>query len=335
MHHSPLSYMSPKRQYIVSVADAQSHRCDFCGGTQHTYMFEGPDRLMKLPGRFTFVRCNACGLVYQWPQLPWNELKHYYEGDYVSYAGVVQDEPTRLRRVIKRVGTLKQRWYIERFCRKGRLLDVGCGTGVFLAEMQQSGRWDLMGLEPTFEAAAYARQRLGVPVIEQPFEQADLPPNSQDVITMWHVLEHMTSPRAALAKAWELLKPGGYLIFSIPNYESLSRWLFGRYWIGWDLPRHLFLYPRPTLMRMMQEHNFVVVDHRCFLITYHSLGLSLRFWTESWPKPLDGLGRLLTRLYHTPVMRIAVFPLQLVIERLGLATVTTWTVQKVDGGRTH
>lgn len=303
--------------------------CDFCGSTERRFLFDGPDRLMNLPGRFTFVRCTTCGLVYQWPQLPWDELKRYYEGDYVSYAGVVQDEPTRLRRMIKRVGTLKQRWYIERFCKQGNLLDVGCGTGVFLAEMQLSGRWQLTGLEPTHDAALYVRQRLGIPVIETPFEQADLPPASQDLITMWHVLEHMMSPVAALEKAWELLKPGGYLIFSIPNYESLSRRVFGRYWIGWDLPRHLFLFPRTTLIHMIQAHGFRVVDHRCFLITYHSLGLSLKFWTESWPMPLRGLGRLITKLYHTPFMRIAVFPFQLVIERLGLATVTTWTVQKV------
>src|SRR5205085_8920272 len=116
-----------------------------------------------------------------------------------------------------RIGPLKQRRYVERFRQAGRLLDVGCGTGLFLAEMQTSGRWQLSGLEPTHDAAAYVRRRLGIPVIEQLFEEADLPPASQDVITLWHVLEHVMSPMATLRKAGELLKPGGYLILAIPS----------------------------------------------------------------------------------------------------------------------
>lgn len=309
--------------------------CDVCSSARRTALFSGPDRLMGLPGTFTFVRCDDCGLIYQSPQLAWEQLERYYGGDYASYAEVLQDEPSRLRRAIKRYGMLKQRWYVERFCRQGSLLDVGCGTGLFLEEMQRSGRWQLSGLEPTSSAAAYVRRRLGIPVDGQVFEQSGFAPASQDVITMWHVLEHFMSPMRALQKAWELLKPGGYLVFSIPNYESLGRGLFGSYWIGWDLPRHLFIFPRFVLRRMLDSCGFRVVDDRCFLISYFTFGHSLTFWSQSWPPALQGAARLLLRAYYTPIGRLGFFPIQLLIERLGLATVTTWTVQKVerDAGR--
>src|SRR5262249_6594233 len=154
-------------------------RCDFCGSTRRQPIFSGPDRLMGLPGTFTFVRCGACGLLYQSPRLPWEQLEAYYQGDYASHGQIVQDEPSRLRRMIKRLGPLKQPRHVERFRRQGSLLDIGCGTGIFLAEMQLSGRWRLRGLEPTHTAAAYVRQRLGIEVGEQLFEEADIPAESQ------------------------------------------------------------------------------------------------------------------------------------------------------------
>ncbi len=314
---------------VEAGQNADALGCDLCGSAERTQLFSGPDRLMGYPGTFSFVRCNSCGMLYQSPQLPWEQLEPYYAGDYTAYATLLKDEASGLQRAIKRIGVLKQRRYVERFLRGGNLLDVGCGTGNFLAEMQQQRAWRLSGLEPTREAAAYVRERLGIPVLNQTFENADLAPNSQDVITMWHVLEHVASPTTTLKKAWELLKPGGYLIFSIPNYESLGRLLFGRFWVGWDLPRHLFVFPRPVLIKLLERHGFRVVDQRCFLISYASLGHSLTFWLQSWPPGLQPLAQKVRRAYYTPFVRAGLYPLQILVERLGLATVTTWIVQKV------
>ncbi len=304
--------------------------CDVCGSSSHHFVFRGPDRLMGLPGEFSFVRCTNCGLIYQWPRLPWEQLAAYYEGNYASYSALLDDDPIIIRRLLRRLGGLKQRWYVERFKRSGSLLDVGCGTGLFLREMQHAGGWQLGGVEPTTEAAAYVRRRLGIPVYDELFEEAPLPPASQDVITLWHVLEHVPSPMATLQKAWEALKPGGYLIISIPNYESLGRRVFGRYWIGWDLPRHLFIFPRPVLLRMFRQAQFEVVDTRCFQISYASLGHSLAFWFQSWPGMLRRQGRWARTAYYNPLTRAALYPFQLLVERLGLATVSTWAIRKPE-----
>lgn len=318
--------MAEKTEQPASPPTSAPPVCEGCGNTGAVPVFRGRDYLKGRPGEFTVVRCESCGLRFQWPQLPWERLQTYYEGEY--HAPLLRDTPSPLRRMVQRVGVLKQRWYVERFCRGGHLLDVGCGSGLFLEEMQHSGRWHLTGVEPDADVAATTREQLGIPVVPHLFEQANLPAASQDVITLWHVLEHVYAPRYVLHKAWHLLKPGGYLVFAVPNYESLSRLLFGRHWVGWDLPRHLFVFPRPVLRRMLHEARFHLVDQRCFLISYHSLGHTLDFWTQDWPPSLHGLAHWLRRAYATPLARVGLFPLQVLVERLGIATVMTWVAQK-------
>jgi SAM-dependent methyltransferase len=303
-------------------------QCECCGNAHSTHLFSGPDRLMGYGGSFSFVRCNNCGLCYQSPRLPWHKLAPYYEGDYSAYDRLVREYPSPLRRMSKRVGVLKQRWFVERFRKGGQLLDVGCGTGLFLEEMQRNKRWQLTGLEPTTRAAHYMHEQLGIPVVQETFENAHLPPESLDVITLWHVLEHVYAPRYTLRKAWQALKPGGFLFFAIPNYESLSRVAFGRHWVGWDVPRHLYIFPRPVVQRLVAEAGFRVVADECFLISYHLLGHSLNFWMQDWRGPFQPLAKSLLRLYYSPAGRLGVFPLQTLIERLGMASVTTWAVQK-------
>ncbi len=304
--------------------------CDCCGSEEREEVFGGPDRLLGHPGRFSYVHCKGCGLLYQYPRPMPSALGRFYRGGYRAYHRLVREEPSPLRRWSRRYGMVKQRGYVERFLPEGRLLDVGCGTGLFLEEMQRSGRWDLQGIEPSADAASYVQKKLGLPVQNSTFEETTLPPSSQDVITMWYVLEHLPSPTTALRKAHVLLRPGGMLILALPNYESLDRRLFGRYWSGWDLPRHLYLFPRPLFQKMLQECGFEVVDCRCFQITYSLLGQSLEFWVQDWPAGLSRLGRLLCRLYYSLPFRVALYPVQLLFERLKLAPVLTWAARRCE-----
>lgn len=303
--------------------------CDVCGSRSYRKLFSGPDRLVSLPGRFTFVECTGCGLIYQQPRPAWEQLRLHYESEYPPYEDLERQAARPLGRLLLRLGPLKQRRYVERFRKGGSLMDVGCGVGDFLAEMRRSGAWQLSGLEPTAGAARTAERRLGIPIVNGLFDDAALVPASLDVVTMWNVLEHVMSPTAALEKTWQVLRPGGHLIIAIPNPESLSRRLFGRYWVGWDLPRHLYAYPRRVIERMFAERGFRILDRRCFMNSYAVLGHSLAFWTQSWPPGLQPLASRLRRAYASPLARGLVYPPQLLVERLRLATVICWTAQKV------
>jgi SAM-dependent methyltransferase len=146
----------------------------------------------------------------------------------------------------------KKRSYADRSVRNlhrpgegGRLLDIGCGQGTFLTEMREAG-WDVQGIEPDPNAAAVARAN-GVPVVNEPLEEAPLTPASFDAVTMNHVIEHFHDPIEALRIAHRLLKPGGILWIATPNLASRGHALFGRDWIGLDPPRHLVLFTRSSL----------------------------------------------------------------------------------------
>jgi 2-polyprenyl-3-methyl-5-hydroxy-6-metoxy-1,4-benzoquinol methylase len=128
----------------------------------------------------------------------------------------------------------------------GRLLDIGCGNGEFLAAMRGLG-WDVLGLEPDPMAARTAREKLGLSVEQATLEAHTLPRHTSDAVTMHHVIEHLPDPVQSLRLARELLRPGGRLIVVTPNAQSLARYLFRRHWMSWDPPRHLSLFTPRTL----------------------------------------------------------------------------------------
>ena len=146
--------------------------------------------------------------------------------------------------------------------RPGRpaLLDVGCGEGAFLAEMQALG-WTVEGIEPSAVGAAATRAR-GVPVIESTFADVSLPPASLDAITFRQVFEALPDPVAALDACRGALKPGGILWIATPNLESGAHRIFGRDWILLDPPRHLVLHSPSSLRRLLSTTEFEVATIR-------------------------------------------------------------------------
>jgi SAM-dependent methyltransferase len=307
--------------------------CDWCGASAGDLVVEGPDLHLQLPGRFRLIRCANCGLIRQDPRLAWEALKDYYPPDFCSFVPIIDEEPSWLRRLDRRYGMWKNLRAVERWQRGGRLLDVGCGTGVFLAEAQRTGRWQVVGVEPS-SAADYARRVLKARVIEGRFAEAEpqLEPASFDVITLWNVLEHFSEPTADLRRAHRLLRPGGWLIAMVPNLESLAARVFGSYWLGWELPRHLYLFPRIVLARILAELGFAVRDWRCFSGSYSTLDYSLQFWSRSWSDRFPRLARALLAIYRTLPVRLALAPPLWVLDQLRLTTLITVFCQKTSPG---
>ena len=128
----------------------------------------------------------------------------------------------------------------------GRLLDVGCGNGVFLDVMRQLG-WEVTGVDPDGAAVTVARQKLGLQVFEGSLEEAGLPGGHFDAITMNHVIEHVPDPIGTLRECHRVLRPGGRLVVATPNISSLGRRLFDDAWVLWDPPRHLHLFSQSAL----------------------------------------------------------------------------------------
>ncbi|OGR50474.1 MAG: hypothetical protein A2049_03320 [Elusimicrobia bacterium GWA2_62_23] len=168
---------------------------------------------------------------------------------------------------------------------KGSILDVGCGDGFFLLYLSRLG-WDCHGVEPGETAAAYARETLGLDVrtgtlLTTRYEEA-----SFDVVSFHHVFEHLREPKATLREVRKLLKAGGYLVVSVPNFDSVDRKLFGSGWVGLKLPQHLFQYTSATLRRMLEDAGFAFCS-----VAYRSYeAKSTMYYSESLRYCLRDIG---------------------------------------------
>ncbi len=302
--------------------------CARCGSSDSKVCFEGPDRLEGLPGNFRFVECTTCGTFRQDPRLPWESLAKFYPENYTAYDYIAAENKNIIADKIRNRGNRKRRRAIEQYQPGGRLLEVGCGTGAFIQELLKAGNWTVEGIEPGEKAALHVRNSLNIPVIHGLFEEADLESGAYDAIVMWCVLEHLENPVKSLQKSYSLLKNGGWLFFSIPNYECLEAKFFGEFWAGWDLPRHMYVFPRPVLLQVLDEIGFRNIKTRCISTSYHMLGHSLDFWSQSWAEKHPGLKSLLDKAYWSWPARLALFLPLAVLDRLKLSSNITYFVQK-------
>ncbi|MGH2541897.1 MAG: class I SAM-dependent methyltransferase [Ardenticatenaceae bacterium] len=244
-------------------------------------LIEGPDLLHGGEELFRLNRCCACDHIYQNPRPSVEEIGKYYPEDYAPFFLAIEDEPHWWSRLSRRYGRYRRCHAVHVAAKRaGRLLDVGCATGIFLEGMRRFG-WDVQGVEPSSYAARYARERFGLPVFEGHLEEAPLQARSFDVITLWDVLEHVHEPREVLARIHELLRAGGLLVMSLPNPDSLEARLFGRYWLGWDLPRHLNLFRPARLREHLAAQGFEVRTIRSFTSGYSMFLMSLEVYLNT------------------------------------------------------
>jgi SAM-dependent methyltransferase len=192
-------------------------------------------------------RCETCGLRWLLDPPIGSELAGLYASGFYEPApargGALVRELHRLNNAIR----LRELDGME----PGRLLDVGCGKGRFLAAASAAG-WEVLGIEFAPASAEAARAAYGVEVVVGDFPELPLE-GSFDAVTMWHVLEHLSDPSAALARAADLLRPGGRIVVSVPNIDSLQARLGGERWFHLDVPRHLFHFSPRSLSALVER----------------------------------------------------------------------------------
>lgn len=147
----------------------------------------------------------------------------------------------------------------RRIAKGGSVLDVGCGNGGFLVQIKDRG-YRAQGTEWTAESAARVPRDAGIPVHVGDLIDIDLPPQSFDAITLWHVFEHLRRPRETLLRIRTLLKDGGSLLMSMPNAESAQAMRYGTHWFHHDPPRHLFGFGPHSIMQLLEDTGFRVAN---------------------------------------------------------------------------
>jgi SAM-dependent methyltransferase len=266
---------------------------------------------------FQYVQCAACGLIYLDPRPDARALLGYYPNDYEAYQTLDQLGSVARWRRLHALGLLRR--FVTRYVKAGRLLDVGCATGEFLQEMRGRG-WQVGGIELSAQAAAIAHEVYHLEVFTGSIASFDAS-SAYDVVTLWDVLEHLASPRAGLKQIHQWLRPGGHVILSVPNLESWDARLFGRWWIGWDAPRHFSLFSQPVLERLLDESGFRVLDRRCFLGGPGAFRLSWEFWCDQKGMPgwIKGLSALVPYV---------LWPYKELGYALNRGPIVTWVAQK-------
>lgn len=303
--------------------------CVWCGREEATFLFSRRDRLGS--ETFAYLRCAGCGLIRLEPRPALAELARYYPEEYEAFQER-QENPLfrwgRRRLWHRRLQAIRR--YLPR---PSRALDVGCSTGEFLEILQRQG-WNVAGIEPSPRAAQQARTRLGAGAVQAiPLEEASFPSETFDLITLWDVLEHLYNPPAALCRLAGWLRPGGLLALGVPNLESWDARLFGPFWIGWDAPRHFYLFPDSTLREMLATAGFSVLDTLCLYGGYGAFLLSLDF---SLQERYGEKGRLLRRLVALRPGRYLLWPYFRLAEVLGRGPIRTYLCRRSgDQGAGH
>lgn len=235
--------------------------------------------------RWTILRCRTCGFGWTDPPLKEEEIAACYPAGYLGDTLKIMSE-FRLGNLQRtrswRRETEKVR-LVERFTTGGSLLDVGCGDGKFLMALDGQ-RWKKTGVEFNREVVQLVNSTFpDLQLIRGDLFSEELQESSFDVITFWHVFEHLPGSRRVLERARRLLRPEGWIFISLPNLESWQARLFRHNWYAFDdVPRHLYHFSPNSLELLLQEVGLRLITHRFFsrMVNMHCLKHSLIHWSE-------------------------------------------------------
>lgn len=228
-------------------------KCPWCESENAQLHIELKD-LFLTQEPFKILECKDCGLLYTTPRPIKEKIGKYYKSE--KYYSHQENKAGFIPKVYEKVKSinLKNKYNIvTEKTTKGKILDIGCGVGDFLHTMELKG-WECTGVEPSEEAKAIARKRIKAELFTSE-EQENLIDSSFDIITMWHVLEHVDALRWQIQQLYRLCKPGGRIIIALPNYKSYDGQYYRAEWAAYDVPRHLNHFNKETLIKIFEENQ--------------------------------------------------------------------------------
>ena len=208
---------------------------------------------------FSIEKCKTCTLLFTQNVAEQNEIGRYYASEnYISHSDTQAGLVNKLYHLIRKKTLQSKKRLIEGETKKsnGNILDIGCGTGAFLHTMKTGG-WKITGLEPDENAREKAKILYGIE--PQPSNNIfNLPDNSYDAITMWHVLEHVHQLHEYIGQLKNMLTDKGKIFIAVPNYTSYDAQHYGEFWAAYDVPRHLYHFSPAGMKRLVEQHGLTI-----------------------------------------------------------------------------
>ena len=230
--------------------------CPICESDQIQHVLSPKDYTVSQE-KFEVWHCNNCQGRFTQLIPTESEIGKYYQSEeYISHSNTSKGLINTLYQWVRDYTLGQKRNLIKKISglNNGKLLDIGCGTGEFLKIMKES-EWEVQGLEPDAGARKQATENFEL-TVDEPEHLFKLAENQFDVITMWHVLEHVHRLHAYMDQIKSLLKSGGTLIIAVPNYQSWDADHYQSEWAAYDVPRHLYHFSVSSMENLLGQHGF-------------------------------------------------------------------------------
>jgi 2-polyprenyl-3-methyl-5-hydroxy-6-metoxy-1,4-benzoquinol methylase len=230
--------------------------CPVCGSADISILFTAKDHMVS-GASFPVAGCITCKARFTQDVPDESAIGLYYKSEaYISHTDTRKGMVNRLYHLVRNY-TLQAKRKSMRIALgrdHGSILDYGCGTGAFLGVMKAAG-WAVTGIEPDADARQLARSAHGVEARE-PAALKAMPDESFDIITLWHVLEHVYDLQETLRHLHRVLKPGGHIFIAVPNHTAADAAHYGAFWAAWDVPRHLYHFAPSSMKMLLEKHGF-------------------------------------------------------------------------------
>lgn len=276
-HNEPVTFVKPDTDTvnasravgsdsILADTSLETTNCPVCNSDKEMPFLHAPDRFRPQAGPvFRIVQCRDCGFIYVNPRPDSASIGQFYQdAGYQPFLSTKSSRSLwdRLYDFVRRFTVPAKRRKLQKFRTSGALLDIGCGTGEFLHEMSRHG-WQVAGIEKDENAVKFARTHYGLrQVRNQELEDCQFEAKSFDIITMWHVLEHVHRPKELLMQAAALLNPDGIMAVAMPNIASRDARFYGENWVPLEAPRHLSHFTPAAVAQLCERLQLRLIEYQ-------------------------------------------------------------------------
>ncbi|MBN2634654.1 MAG: class I SAM-dependent methyltransferase [Prolixibacteraceae bacterium] len=233
-------------------------QCQVCGETSFSTFLTSTDFLVS-GDKFQIKICDGCGFKITQDIEDEENIGSYYQSEeYISHSNTSKGLVNSLYHRVRKYMLAKKRKLVEKVSteKKGSILDVGAGTGFFLNEMKKHG-WQVAGTEMSADARRLATSKFGLDV-SPPEQLFGFKENSFEVVTLWHVLEHIHQLKANMETFHKVLKTRGKLIIAVPNNSSYDAEHYREYWAAYDVPRHIWHFSPEQMEPFGKKFEFIL-----------------------------------------------------------------------------
>lgn len=239
------------------------NKCPVCSGTKFKPFLSCVDHTVSRE-TFAIVECEACGFRFTNPRPVENEIGKYYESEeYISHSGTNRGVVNKIYGMVRnytigqKVKLINKQIRNPQFATRN-VMDIGCGTGEFLNACKQNG-WNVTGIEPSDVARKHAKDNFGIEP-HAPEKLFEINEKKFNVITMWHVLEHVHQLQKTIDQIKNILADDGTFIVAVPNCNSWDAKKYAEHWAAYDVPRHIYHFTKKDIEKLFSQFNFKLLE---------------------------------------------------------------------------